>query len=94
MSRKPPSHDIDESELSARFAEIYSQYCKGLGLGLLHLKGKEFWDYQRRELAKLGLTIDYGLVLRGALASILANAAKPAVAARKLKAALTSFHGR
>jgi len=85
---------LDESELSARFVEIYSEYCKGLGRGVLNLKGKEFWDYQRSELKKLGLEIDYGLVLRGAFASILANAAKPAAAVRKLKAALMPFLGR
>jgi glycosyltransferase involved in cell wall biosynthesis len=85
---------LDESELSARFAEVYSEYCRGLGQGVLNLKGKQFWDYQRSELEKLGLTIDYGLVLRGALASLLANAAKPAVALRKLKAALLQSVGR
>lgn len=85
---------LDEPELSARFVEVYSDYCKGLGRGLLNLKGKEFWDYQRNELGKLGLRIDYGLVLRGALVSLLANAAQPAVAARKLKSALLPFLGR
>ena len=85
---------LDESELSARFADVYSEYCKGLGQGVLNFKGKEFWDYQRSELEKLGLEIDYGLVARGALASILANAAKPAAAVRKLKAALMPYLGR
>jgi hypothetical protein len=61
---------------------------------VLNLKGKKFWDYQRDQLSKLGLTIDYGLVARGASASILANAAKPAVAVRKMKAALMPFLGR
>lgn len=85
---------LDEAELAARFDEIYTDYCMGLGRALLNLKGKEFWDYQRSELEKLGLTIDYRLVLRGALASIAANAAKPAVAVRKLKSALLPFLGR
>jgi len=85
---------LDESELSARFDEIYADYCMALGRALLNLRGKAFWDYQRSELEKLGLTIDYRLVLRGALASIAANAAKPAVAVRKLKAALLPFLGR
>jgi glycosyltransferase involved in cell wall biosynthesis len=85
---------LDEPERSARFAEVYSEYCRGLGLGVLNLKGKEFWDYQRGELEKLGLEIDYGLVLRGALASMLANAARPAAAVRKLKAALLQSFGR
>jgi hypothetical protein len=65
-----------------------------LGRAVLNLEGKEFWDYQRSELAKLGLTIDYRLVVRGALASMLANAAKPAAAVRKLKTALIPFLGR
>ena len=80
---------LEASEYSARFDEVYRAYCSGLGRALLNLKGKKFWDYQRRELAKLGLKLDYRLVLNGALTSIFANATKPLAAGRKLAAAVS-----
>jgi glycosyltransferase involved in cell wall biosynthesis len=85
---------LDESEFATRAAEVYAEYCRGLGRGVLNFKGKKFWDYQRSELAKLGLKIDYGRVVQGTLSSIWANATRPAVAGRKLRTVLSQKMGR
>lgn len=84
---------LEASEYAACFDEAYRAYCRGLGRGVLKFKGKKFWNYQRTELAKLGLELDYWLVLDGTLRSILANAAKPLTAGRKLTAAVSQRSG-
>ena len=85
---------LSDAEFSRRVAEVYGEYCRGLGRGLLNFKGKTFWDYQRRELAKLGLKLDYGLVLKGAIGSAIANVKRPDAAGHKVRAALSSLIGR
>jgi glycosyltransferase involved in cell wall biosynthesis len=85
---------LDQSEFATRLAEVYAEYCRGLGRGVLNFKGKKYWEYQRTELAKLGLKIDYIRVLQGTVSSIWANATRPAAAGRKVKALLAQMLGR
>jgi len=87
------SRYLDPSEYAVRLQQVYVEHCRGLGRAVLNVKGKAFWDYQRRELAKLGLRIDYGQVLRGAFASLRANA-QPLLAATKVKLALRHILSR
>jgi glycosyltransferase involved in cell wall biosynthesis len=84
---------LDQPEFLARFEQVYVEYCRGLGRGVLNLRGRKFWDYQRRELETLGLELDYRLVLRGTLSSIRANFKRPVLAGKKLKTALSRVFG-
>src|SRR5262245_9923211 len=85
---------LNEAEARLRLEEAHSAHCRGLGRALLNLKGRRFWSFQRRELANLGLRLDYGQVVWGAMLSVVKNLLKPALGAKKLGGVLSQRVGR
>jgi glycosyltransferase involved in cell wall biosynthesis len=45
----------------------YDEYYRFLGKSVLQLRGKEFWDYHRRELQRIGCPLDQGRLLSAAV---------------------------
>jgi hypothetical protein len=55
---------LDKNEYEKRLKKILKNYYRFLSRSILGLKGKEFWAYQKEELAKIGLSISYKRILK------------------------------
>ena len=61
---------LTTEELSKRFQERLSIYYLFLGRNLLRKRNKEFWDYHRNGLKKLGLPLNKFKLCKGALGAL------------------------
>jgi glycosyltransferase involved in cell wall biosynthesis len=83
---------LTESELLQRRREVLRQYYRGLGRALLNLRGRAFWQFQRKRLAELGVPFQPLQVAEGALIVLGSHLTRPLAAWRKARAALRCRH--
>ena len=84
---------LEPAELADRMAELTEALYLTLGRGWIEEKVRrkpndELWEFQQRELAAVGTTIDSRLLARGVLRALAVSAANPGAAATKLRARL------
>jgi glycosyltransferase involved in cell wall biosynthesis len=65
-----------------------NNYYRYLGKSWLSRREKQFWEYHRGELQKIGLPLSRARLLRGAISVVLSNLLDPAESFRKLAAHL------
>ena len=79
---------LTPDEFRARSAQVLDAYYRGLGGAALKLRRRPFWDFQRMELRELGHDLDRLRVAKAAITEALVEARHPAIAMRKVSAAL------
>lgn len=70
------------------------RYFRSLGRGVLKLRGREFWDFQFRRMAELGVQMNRTQVAIGTLMIALSHLARPASAVRKVHSVIRFRIGR
>jgi glycosyltransferase involved in cell wall biosynthesis len=73
------------TEFAARRLEVFDDYYRNLGRALLHMSGREFWQFHQARLQDLGLALDKPRIARAAIGVALSKARSPRYAARKAR---------
>jgi glycosyltransferase involved in cell wall biosynthesis len=80
---------LSAEEFSARKAEVFGDYYRGLGGCLLKLKGREFWDFHRSALRGMGYQLEWARIATAAIKEAVTEAKNPVTAMRKVLAVVT-----
>jgi glycosyltransferase involved in cell wall biosynthesis len=76
---------LGEAELRTRLDQTFADYYRWLGGCMLKLKGREFWEFHRAGLGRLGYALDWRRILMEALREFASELRRPMVAWDKFR---------
>jgi glycosyltransferase involved in cell wall biosynthesis len=79
---------LSETELTQRREELLSDYYRLLGLSVLKMKSRDFWDFHKDRLSRIGYPLDRRQVLIEAMRELVTGLRKPVTALRKFTSAI------
>jgi glycosyltransferase involved in cell wall biosynthesis len=79
---------LSEDELAARLSQLFSGYYRSLGACVLMMKGRNFWEFQKSGLSRIGYSLNHRRVLIEAVREFATELGNPVTALRKFKRAL------
>jgi glycosyltransferase involved in cell wall biosynthesis len=81
---------LSEAELAARTQELMTGYYRWLGGCVLKLKRRDFWEFHKAGLSRLGLSFNRRQVFLEAIHELVTELKMPLTAARKLSTCLAA----
>jgi glycosyltransferase involved in cell wall biosynthesis len=79
---------LSESELAKRQEQLLAAYYRGLGCDVLKMKRREFWEFQKAGLKRLGCSLDTQQVFIEAIRELVTELRTPLTAFRKFASVL------
>jgi glycosyltransferase involved in cell wall biosynthesis len=79
---------LSESELARRWEEVLAGYYQMLGHCVLKMKRREFWEFQKAGLKRLGCSLDRRQVFIEAIREVVTELRTPLTALRKFASTL------
>jgi glycosyltransferase involved in cell wall biosynthesis len=80
---------LSEKEFQRCLRQCWKQYYAFLGAKVFHNKDKEFWEFHRNALGRLGYSLSYGKIARPVLAEIFDLALNPLKTSIRIRRKLT-----
>jgi glycosyltransferase involved in cell wall biosynthesis len=74
---------LSENELEGRLVEVLAGYYRGLGGCVLKMKRRDFWEFQKAGLSRIGYSLDRRQVLIEAMREFFTELRSPLTALRK-----------
>jgi glycosyltransferase involved in cell wall biosynthesis len=79
---------LSQDELATRLKELLTDFYRVLGRCVLKMRGRDFWEFQKTSLNRIGYALNHRRVLIEAVREFATELGNPVTALRKFKVAL------